>query len=218
MVTLPSQAKNTTTVKDCQRDSTGSTSTTATATTTATTATTKPHPIPSPQVAPKVAPKPVPAANVGANGVQAKIRAYNERDEIRKRTLSVEAPQQQEREREEEEEVMEIEAREIPQGRRHSVDSNIDFRPHGVHGQPLQLTYPGHPGHAPRSTDPSPRRRSVPMQPSTSGPVAQCRCRWFRCRFRSTSGGGCRIVPGCTVCHDQVKLGQFAIRDGVFDP
>ena len=101
--------------------------------------------------------------------VQAKIRAYNERDEIRKRTLSLVPAPRQEKEKEEEEEVMEIEAREIPQARRHSVDSNIDFRPHGVPGQPLQLTYPGHPGHpmqyAPRSTDPSPRRRSVPMQP-----------------------------------------------------
>ncbi len=73
---------------------------------------------------------------MGADGVQAKIQAYNERDEIRKRTLSVEVPRQQEREGEEEE-VMEIEAREIPQSRRHSVDSNIDFRPHG---RRLQLT------------------------------------------------------------------------------
>ena len=88
--------------------------------------------------------------------------------------MSVEAPQHQERDREEEEEVMEIEAREIPQGRRHSVDSNIDFRPHDVHGQPLQLTYPAHPGHVPRSTDSSPRRRSILMQPideRSSGPM-----------------------------------------------
>ena len=96
---------------------------------------------------------------MSSNDVQAKIQAYNERDDIRKRTLSVEAPRQQEKEGEEE--VMEIEAREIPRSRRHSVDSNIDFHPHG---QPLQLTYPGHPGHTPRSTGPSPRRGSVPMQ------------------------------------------------------
>ena len=96
---------------------------------------------------------------MGVNGDKVKVRAYNERDEIRTRTLSVEALPQQEKEREEEEEVMEIEAREIPQnqqGRRHSVDSNIDFRPHGGDAQPLQLTYPGYPGHSPRS---------VPMQP-----------------------------------------------------
>ena len=102
---------------------------------------------------------------MGANSVRAKVRAYNERDDIRKRTLSIVPPLRQEKEREEEEEVMEIEAREIPQARRHSVDSNIDFRPQGVHGQPLQLTYHGHPGHIPRSADPSPRRGSVPMQP-----------------------------------------------------
>ena len=117
-----------------------------------------------------MAPKPAPAANVGENGVQVKTRAYNERDEIRKQTLSVGALRKQEKEREEEEEVMEIEAREIPQsqqGRRHSVDSNIDFRPHGV---PLQLTYPDYPGHPPQSMDPSPRWRSVPMQPIDERP------------------------------------------------
>ena len=103
--------------------------------------------------------------SVGGNGTEAKVPAYNERDEIRKRTLSIEGPRQQEKEGEEEEEVMVIEAKEIPQSqqsRRHSVDSNIDFR---LQGQPLQLTYPGHPGHAPRSIDLSPRRGSVPMLP-----------------------------------------------------